>query len=404
MVVADLLALSIRGKTKRTALIVDPALQAVGGHHYASAERLAVELFASGAECGVLCAAKADQAVVDTLKADRCFSETIYGRTDPGMLEFERRARVLSKELARAVRWNCPDLLVLPTCDQVLLYAVALCIRSIGRGWQPRILAWFLYPPDDAAANAEYRVAASALKASLRSTAQLHACCETSAAKRVFEDCLHFSLEKRPGPSPVRGVIADRGTDVGAGLRTPVIACVGHANIGKGYAQLPDALSLAIVENKRLAFKVHGFIDRRDTVQDHETFLKLAALGPAVSVYNRVLTTPEYQAFIAAADILLLPYVPKVYRSRGSGVFNEAERLGKPVIAPRDCTFAEDAFGENRAVPIEGEGSRAIADAIAEAVRALSHLEGEAIAYARGRTDDLRQLLTRLLSVNHELC
>lgn len=314
MVIADLMALATGWRTKRTAVIVDPALQGIGGHHFSAAERLAAEMSISGTDYNILCASKADPIVVDVLKADRCFSETIYGRTDYGVQEFERRALAISKELSRMVRWTRPDLLVLPTCDQVLLYAVALSMRSIG-GWQPTILAWFLYPPDGARVIAEYRAADAALKAVLRSDQQMHACCETASAKRLLESCLHFPLERRPGPSSLPNAIANPRKEMGTHSRTPVIACVGHANIGKGYALLPDALAFAIEDNDRLAFKVHGFIDRRDTRQDYETFQRLTALGSSVSVHNRVLTTHEYHAFIGAADILLLPYAPEIGRA-----------------------------------------------------------------------------------------
>lgn len=398
MAIASLSTLLSGWKTKRTALIVDPALQAIGGHHFAAAERLATEIAMSGGDCSILCASRADSIVIEELKADRCFSETIYGRTDPSMGEFERRAGVMAKELIRKLRWTRPDLLVLPTCDQVVLYAVALAMESAGGGWQPTILAWFLFPPENAHSIAEYQIASASLNAVLRSEGQIHACCETAAAKRLLEKCLPFSLERRPGPSAVPDTIVDPGLSVETYSRTPTIACVGHSNIGKGYALLPDALALAMSDNKSLTFKVHGFIDRRDTMQDHETFLRLATLGPKVSVHNKVLTTQGYQAFIAAADILLLPYIPAVYRFRGSGVFNEAERLGKPVIAPRECTFAEEAFSERRAVPIERLDSREIADAIAAAVCGFPALKNRAIQYAREqRTDGLQPLLSRLL-------
>jgi len=404
MLVADLLALATRWRPRPTVTIIDPALQGIGGHHYSAAERLAAELAAAGVEFRILCSSRADSNVIGALKGELCFSESIYGRTDSGMREFERRAKALSKDLSRMVRWTRPDLLILPTCDQVLLYATALAIKSIG-GWQPTILAWFLYPPDDAQARAEYRVAGEALKSGLGSRGQVHACCETTAAKRLLESCLPFALERRPGPSALANAISPPNREVGERSRGPVVACVGHANIGKGYALLPEALSLATKSHDRVVFRVHGFIDRRDTVQDHETFRRLSEMGPGVSVHNAVLSTQGYQEFIAAADILLLPYAPDVYRSRGSGVFNEAEQLGKPVIAPRACTFAEDAFAEGRAVPIERLDPLGIAHAIAGAIGDLPQLEERAAIHARKRKlDGLRPLLTRLLKAAPGYC
>ncbi len=400
MLVADLLAFATRWKPKRTSMIIDPALQGIGGHHYSAAERLAAETGAVGGGYRILCSSRADSNVISTLKAERCFSESIYGRTDAGMLEFERRAKAISKDLVRMVRWTRPDLLILPTCDPVLLHAAALSIRSIG-GWQPTILAWFLYPPEDAQAQAEYRVAGVSLASVLSSPDQVHACCETTAAMRLLEGCLPFPLERRPGPSALANAIWSPEWGIDAPSCGPIVACVGHANLGKGYALLPDALLLATANDDSVVFRVHGFIDRRDAVQDFETFRRLSTLGPNVRVHNGVLSTQRYQEFIAAADILLLPYAPEVYRSRGSGVFNEAERLGKPVIAPRECAFAEEAFAEGRAVAIEKLNPRGIADAIAAAISGLSQLKERAAIHAgKRKSDGLQPLLTKLLKVS----
>lgn len=403
MLIADLLALATRWKPKPTAAIIDPALQGIGGHHYSAAESLVAELVAAGVDYRILCSSRADSNAIGALKGERCFSESIYGRTDTGILEFERRANAMSRDLSRMVRWTRPDLLILPTCDQVLLYAASLSIKSIG-GWNPNILAWFLYPPDSAAGQAEYRVAGESLKLVLNSRGHVHACCETAAAKRLLESCLPFVFERRPGPSALANAIAAPTRVAQERSRGPVVACVGHANIGKGYALLPDALALATRNGDSVMFRVHGFIDRRDTVQDHETFRRLSSMGPDVSVHSAVLSTQGYRDFIAAADVLLLPYAPEVYRARGSGVFNEAELLGKPVIAPRGCTFAEDAFAEGRAVPIERLDPGGIADAIAAAIERLPQLGERAALHARKRKlDGLQPLLSRLLKATPSL-
>ena len=74
------------------------------------------------------------------------------------------------------------------------------------------------------------------------------------------------------------------------------------------------------------------------------------------------------------------------------------ELLGKPVIAPRECTFAEEAFAEGRAVPIEHLDPGGIADAIAAAIGGLPQLGERAALHARKRKlDGLQPLLSRLL-------
>lgn len=376
------------------AVIADPALHSLGGHHYVASERLSLELSRLSAKHLILGAKGADDEVFRILGARNSFSELIYGRTDRSDAEFNRRASALARDLLRAVRWQWPDLLVLPTCDQVVAYATALALgKSLAR-WRPTVLLWLLFPPDDEQSWEEYRKAFAALRSVIGDDRKLYLCCETPGAVRDFSEVLGVSVELRPGPNAIGNEdLREYRKNV-----PPVVACVGHASAAKGYRHLPEALSLALRENPASLFRVHGFVDRRDMEADQVTFDRLSALGTRVQITNRVLSTSEYRKFLNAADVILLPYDPVAYRARGSGIFNEAVLCGKPVIAPLGCSFAEEALADERAVAIARLEPLEIAKSINQALNDLKSMSERARIFALGQhTNSLEQLLRTLL-------
>ena len=148
-------------RTQSHVLVVDPAIHSMGGHHYVAMERLCFELHRLSTQFTCLGSTFADEQTRKNLPVRPCFSETIYGRTDWTMAEFRRRAELMAGELTRAIKWQRPNLVVLPTCDQVVAYALALAIRRSWRPWRPKVLLWSLFPPAPDWVREEY---AEALK------------------------------------------------------------------------------------------------------------------------------------------------------------------------------------------------------------------------------------------------
>lgn len=260
---------------------------------------------------------------------------------------------------------------------------------------------WLLFPPDqrglgahepDGALRDEYREAFRALKTSIGNPARLHVYCETEELATAYADVTEVQVGVQAGPS----MIARRRDIRPTRLDEPVVACVGHANEAKGYRLLPEAIALALRSNARIRFMIHGTTSNRDVTQDPETFAALRAMGPRVDLKTGVLSPGDYEEHLQSADLLLLPYDPQIYRSRGSGVFNEATLLGKPTIVTAGCGFAKAAFAEGRSVAIENFDSAAIAEGILQAVEQLESLSSKARAFSdNSGIDGIAQLLRR---------
>src|SRR4029453_3123647 len=131
-----------------------------------------------------------------------------------------------------------------------------------------------------------------------------------------------------------------------------------------------------------------------DAEVDQPMFDRLAGLGERVQVHREVLTSSEYLARLAEADLLLLPYDPNVYRRRGSGVFADAHHVGIPVVAPKDCAFAQPAFDGGWGVGMRDYDGSSLGIAVLEGLDRLGPLAACA-ARAAGRVrDDLGRVLS----------
>ncbi len=367
-------------------LIIDPALHSMGGHHHNAVLKLNAELSSLNVDHSCLGSAHADAYVVQTLKLRRCFTRSIYGRSEWTSSEFAQSVADTHSQLAAALRWQWsrPDLLVLPCCDQILALALARYLRRPHLRSPPHILLWLLYAPDyrksiddpsTEALFAEYRQAFSALRASIGDDCKITVFCETKGMADAYRHVVGLEIKLAPGPNLVRGSDALRSTRRGS---PPTIACIGHANAPKGYRMLPGAIERVLRQRPDVHFAIHGMVGEADVDRDTSVFEALSNMGPLVTVENSILSHDDYLSWLLRADLILLPYDPLVYRTRGSGVFTEATTLGIPVIATRGCGFAQTAFEEGRAVEIAEYDCEGISKAVLNGLNQLEKLTARA--------------------------
>lgn len=379
-------------------LIVDPALRAMGGHHYNAVQRLQAELAKLGVKTRCLGSAYADVGVVSDLACTPTFSRSVYGRTYAGRNEFRESVEETEQELRAA--WpqanGPPDLVVLPCCDQVLASALA---RHLTRSWRdarPRVLMWILYGPHrampvaDSAAVGLHAEARTALRdlAAVVGPGRMTVYCETAVLADFYRRLAGLDVAIRPGPG-----LQFRARLASSDVQAPLVCCIGFANRSKGYRLLPDAIPYVLARHSAARFAIHGVVQGSDAEDDATIFDMLSRLDERVTVKQGVLAMDEYAARLVAADLLLLPYDPYVYRSRGSGVFSEARTIGIPIVATRGCAFAQPAFDEGWGQPIDEYSSRGIGLATLAALERLAELGGRAAEAANSARDDLGQVV-----------
>ena len=386
------------------ALIIDPALRSKGGHHYNTVLRLQGDLSRLGIGFSCLGSAYADQEVVRDLGCTPSFTKSVYGRDYADAGEFARNVAETGRQLSRALRGvPSAELLILPCCDQVLAMAVARYVKRRKLVYAPHVVLWLLYGPHHktatdgpsaAAANVECRGAFAQLKAGLNirtgSARRLQAYCETPAMAAFYRALLDLDVQIAPGPALVLAGRTARAERLGSAA---TVVCAGFANRPKGYRLLPGAIERVLQQHRDVTFLIHGIVDGSDAEDEQSTFDRLSALGERVVVRRDVLAQEEYVAWLARADLMLLPYDRNVYKSRGSGVFTEAQRLGIPVIATKGCAFAQPAFEGGWGVEIADYSSEGVARAALAALRRLDELSAHAGIAARHASDTLDVVL-----------
>ena len=376
------------------ALIIDPAVHSLGGHHFNAVQRLQGELGKLGVAAPCLGSAYADRRVVDELACTPTFTRSVYGRSYATPGEFDDAVAETGRQLAEAMgRSGTPDLIILPCCDQVAAMALA---RQLKRSWsraRPHVLLWLLYGPHhltvpDGRAGTLPGEARAAFAELAANAGDVRAYCETSAMAGFYRGLVPFEVGVMPGPGlPARA----RAAKAAAGA--PIVSCIGFANRAKGYRLLPQAMQQILDRHREVRFMIHGIVKGSDAEADQPMFDRLAGLSERVEVRQEVLASGEYLARLAEADLLLLPYDPDVYRWRGSGVFADAHHVGIPVVAPKECAFARPAFDGGWGVAMGEYDGNSLAIAVLEALDRLAPLSASA-AEAAGRVrDDLGRVL-----------
>jgi glycosyltransferase involved in cell wall biosynthesis len=333
--------------------------------------------------------------VVDELDCAPTFSRSVYGRSYTTPAEFTDGVEETGRQLAEAMRRSgMPDLIILPCCDQMAAMALARELRRSWRRPRPRILLWLLYgphhlkTPDDPAATTLDDEARTAFAELAAAAGSVEAYCETPAMAEFYRGLVPFAVGVMPGPGlPARARAARR-----AG-RPPVVSCIGFANRAKGYRLLPLALPSVLDRHGDVTFMIHGIVKGSDAEADQPIFDRLAGLGERVQVRQEVLTSDEYLARLAEADLLLLPYDPDVYGRRGSGVFTDAHHVGIPVVAPKECAFARPAFDGGWGIAMKDYDGTALGNAVLEALDRLAPLSACAASAAGRVHDDLSRVL-----------
>lgn len=387
-------------------LIIDPGVHSKGGHHYNAVVRLQSELAKLGLEAPCLGSAYASAEVVRNLACTPTFTRSVYGRSYAAPQEFAESVEEASRNLAQALarHGRTADLLILPCCDQVLAATIA---RHFGRSRfraAPHVLLWLLYGPhyllatDDPRAIAlgdECREAFTRLTANLGDAGRLHVYSETQQMADFYRPLIGLEVDAMPGPGLVmparraRHQLPDRPLTV---------LCIGFANRPKGYRLLPEAIEGMLRQQRTVRFMIHGIVKGSDAEGDQPIFDRLSALGDRVVVRQDVLSEQDYAALLGEADLLLLPYDPAVYRTRGSGVFSDARKIGLPVVATGACAFAAPAFEQGWGVAITEYTAAGVATAVLAAVERLDGLARCAAAATTPGADELGSLLQAVVA------
>jgi len=155
------------------------------------------------------------------------------------------------------------------------------------------------------------------------------------------------------------------------------IAYLGSARSEKGFNCLPDIIELFYKNNQNFSwgtrFLIQCVFDEFDSNVEmiRQSIGKLKVLrnrGFNISLIDKSLTINEYYYLLNKSDIILLPYDPRKYKYRGSGIFVEALAYGKFVIVPEGTSMAKEIVEQINGLTFKFNNQKNLVDIIYKAI------------------------------------
>lgn len=384
-------------------LVVEEALKNRTGHFYEYVKSVAELNARAGGETLVVSHADTDPAIVAELGAWPLFAQSnwdgVYNhpRAWRRYLGIVRHNWYVYRVMSRFVKEHGPfDLLFAPT---VVIHHVIgwrlLMLRHGGRGVK-RIALLFR---NNAGSYAEgsttpvFKRSTAILKYALRSYAGLiargRARFVTDSARLATEYRLLCGIAPDVWPSPRVAAYDDLAADDRPADAPVTFSCLGPARFEKGIDVMQDAIKAyrAAHPDGKARFVIQWNAPIHDAAGAlYEPDAALRA-DPHVTLIEHSMSSEAYDAAVASADVMLLPYRRASYFARISGVAVEAVTAGVPVIYTRD-TWCEDIVREVGAGKGVDDGDVAeLCAAIAEMTVDYATYRSEARAQARKARD-----------------
>ncbi|WP_370336429.1 hypothetical protein [Parvularcula marina] len=394
-------------------LIADPSLTDLRGHHYNLTRAVAASAEAAGFRTSWLVSADLSEDLgAQHPEAIPTFGRSMYdaykGTKAPvarrGLLgRFMRNsgpktappAPDLARSMAEGLREGLKksgagpdDHLLFHTADGATYRAVAALIAEDGAESLPQIHICTPYDPVGVMPN---RGSAAEVAAPIHDWeeagligSRIHLYAENEILARHLTEL--WEVEVAPLPLPVleqddiSGEAANfRAEKLRVAPDSFVIISLGAARLEKGFNLFPDIIRRTFelagsgefpgTAPEKIHFALHAspqIIGRHPVIA--ATLEKLEALDPAkLTLLKEPLTDLDYRTLLGAADAVCLPYTPKDYRVRSSGIVTETIAAGKFLIATAGTYpghVAESAHGGTGATPMEM--ARALLDAMSK--------------------------------------
>lgn len=98
----------------------------------------------------------------------------------------------------------------------------------------------------------------------------------------------------------------------------------------------------------------------------------LAATGANITLIEGPIEHVEIIGHLQASDLVLLPYDPSTYRTRGSAIVTESRTIGVPMVVPAQMDMASEPMELGMAIGFEKQTAE---DIVAASLRALEDLQ-----------------------------
>lgn len=362
------------GQKISRAVIMDPGLIGVAGHHFSSAKSFIEEAGRLGLEYQLISNLRASDDV-QRLGALPRFSVTGYQTSHHWSRESEFEELSLSNAVffndLRNVRSELglgpSDLVLFPGVTYLLFLAACQFIATFNSSSAPRFALCLLHPPKGLSHTGQSFFESAISFLPEEAARRLVTICETKEVADEYRPLLHSPPIVAPVPVLQRRFTRDPGRRVtGEGT---TVSFLGGARPEKGLHLMPRVVELVLAQDPGVQFSIHlmgprTYVDGvREALEPHRR---------SVKIVEGEVGEDRFVQLLQATDLMILPYDPARYRTRGSGVFSECKSAGIPMVLPRHTAIGAEAADKGLGVTFDDHSAESIARC---ALIALEHVE-----------------------------
>jgi glycosyltransferase involved in cell wall biosynthesis len=356
------------GRPRRDVLrliVLDPGLNWPGGHHFEFALLLRSQLasirkltFYGHASAGPIAAA--------AVNARPIFRDDVYPNA-PGV-PFGELYRAMTESMGSALAAVDPadlhatTIAVSHTTTIFQIGGLAQWYSSLAASRRPRLFVQFQHPIDWLVEPFSERPRATALAKKAAHVLAVAGTVRFAANSQTLARRISAELDQPCALMPVPVRWPDAGS-LGAPERGVVYGFFGGLRREKGALLLAPAIASIANRYPEARFIIHA-----PTGSDPDALRALQHLPHVELIRKTFARKADYFAAVARVRWILLPYDPKPYAVRTSGIFIEAQGLGIPVVVTPGTWMADELRARgSRGLIMSDYSATALADCLAEA-------------------------------------
>jgi glycosyltransferase involved in cell wall biosynthesis len=222
--------------------------------------------------------------------------------------------------------------------------------------------------------------------------------CDTETLSQEYQRMSGLTVQVMPVPQgQFLNLTSERGAE---GNRRLSVLYIGNMSPLRGIDLVPKIAESTLLEFPEVEFTIQVHGDPSSAYA--KDVMGLPDIFPGrVRILSGALPPDVYSQTMAAADIVLLPYVPSFYRWASSGVFAEAAAAGKVMVVSAGTNMAKWALDYDLGAVVATDfTAQSFSNALGQAVRDFRTLNGKAQASrsAFASVNSAKGFLDRLLA------
>jgi glycosyltransferase involved in cell wall biosynthesis len=303
--------------------------------------------------------------------------------------------RLFKRDLARLPPdiWRSDNVIVIPGISQNQIFGLLSHLKSLPPEKRPSVICQLMFPPswtpwNGISVHGERLYREAFDEAMPLTNRSLFFMTDNNVQHDLF--LKDFAIETDWLPIPF--AIGTPAVKTPPAENAPIkLGFFGYSKTEKGFHLLPETIELCRQQHQNVEFVIqiqHGMWER-STIDTEQKLRKM----DGIKLLEGVMSSDDYYREMNEVDVLLLPYDPSVYGSRGSAIYTESVAAGRPVVATAMTSIGQsilhgDAEGETFETYTSAGFAAAIQGLVSRFAECKSRAMQRAAAFAQRHSGD----------------